>query len=94
MSKEIIVNVDTRETRVALIESGKLMELHVERDERVVGSIYKCKVANVLPGMDAEFVDIGLERNAFLYVADVIPEADEDLPTAKNGHSKNLSINS
>ncbi len=54
--------------------------LHVEREERVVGSIYKCKVCNVLPGMDAAFVDIGLERNAFLYVADVIPEAiDEDV---------------
>lgn len=80
MSKEIIVNCDTRETRVALLDGGKLVELHVEREERVVGSIYKCKVCNVLPGMDAAFVDIGLERNAFLYVADVIPEAiDEDV---------------
>jgi ribonuclease G len=77
LSKEIIVNVDSRETRVALIEAGKLVELHVEREERVVGSIYKCKVSNVLPGMDAAFVEIGLERNAFLYVADVLPEADE-----------------
>ncbi len=80
MSKEIIVNVDTRETRVALVEAGKLVELHIEREERVVGSIYKCKVSNVLPGMDAAFVDIGLERNAFLYVADVLPEAEEDSP--------------
>ncbi|MEN6521288.1 MAG: Rne/Rng family ribonuclease [Armatimonadota bacterium] len=83
MSKEIIVNVDTRETRVALIEGDKLVELHVEREERVVGSIYKCKVSNVLPGMDAAFVDIGLERNAFLYVADVLPEADEDMPVSR-----------
>ncbi|MBI2843619.1 MAG: Rne/Rng family ribonuclease [Armatimonadetes bacterium] len=83
MSKEIIVNVDTRETRVALIEAGKLVELHIERAERVVGSIYKCKVSNVLPGMDAAFVDIGLERNAFLYVADVLPEADDELPSAR-----------
>lgn len=83
MSREIIVNVDTRETRVALIESGKLVELHLEREERVVGSIYKCKVSNVLPGMDAAFVEIGLERNAFLYVADILPEADDEYPAAK-----------
>jgi ribonuclease G len=83
VSKEIIVNVDTRETRVAVVENAKLVELHVEREERVVGSIYKCKVANVLPGMDAAFVDIGLERNAFLYVADVLAEADEDMPSSK-----------
>jgi len=44
VSKEIIVNVDTRETRIALVEAGKLVELDVEREERVVGSIYKCKV--------------------------------------------------
>jgi ribonuclease G len=89
LSKEIIVNVDTRETRVALIELGKLVELHIEREERVVGSIYKCKVSNVLPGMDAAFVDIGLERNAFLYVADVLPEAEEDAPGRRdNRHMK------
>lgn len=90
MSKEIIVNVDTRETRVALIEAGKLVELHIEREERVVGSIYKCKVSNVLPGMDASFVDIGLERNAFLYVADILPEADEEYPSGRR--DRNLKI--
>lgn len=72
--KEIIVNVSNRETRIALLEEGKLMEYRVEREERVVGSIFKGIVQNVLPGMDAAFVDIGLERNAFLYVADIIPE--------------------
>ena len=80
MAKEIIVNVGTRETRVALLDSAKLVELHVEREEQVAGSIYKCKVSNVLPGMDAAFVDIGLERNAFLYAGDVLPEADEEVP--------------
>lgn len=80
MAKEIIVNVGTRETRVALIDNGKLVELHVEREEQVAGSIYKSRVANVLPGMDAAFVDIGLERNAFLYAGDVLPEADEEIP--------------
>lgn len=92
MSKEIIVNVDTRETRIALIESGKLVELHVEREERVVGSIYKCKVANVLSGMDAAFVDIGLDRNAFLYVADVLPEMDDEFPSARRESSRHVRI--
>ncbi len=81
MSKEIIVNVGERETRIAVLEEGKLVELHIERSERVVGSLYKCRVANVLPGMDASFVDIGLERNAFLYVGDV------QLPSDQGGES-------
>ena len=85
MAKEIVVNVGTRETRAALIDGGKLVELHVEREEQVTGSIYKCKVANVLPGMDAAFVDIGIERNAFLYAGDVIPEADEEVIQAGRG---------
>src|SRR3990170_8505527 len=92
MSKEIIVNVDSRETRVAIIEDGKLVELHIEREERVAGSIYKCKVSNVLPGMDAAFVDIGLERNAFLYVADILPEADEDFQATRKEASRTLKI--
>ncbi len=71
---EIIVNVSNRETRIALLEDGQLMEYRVEREERVVGSIFKGIVQNVLPGMDAAFVDIGLERNAFLYVGDIIPD--------------------
>lgn len=73
MSKDIIVNVGERETRVAVLENDKLVELHIERSERVVGSIYKARVMNVLQALDAAFVDIGLERNAFLYVGDVIP---------------------
>ncbi|MBW3624395.1 MAG: Rne/Rng family ribonuclease [Armatimonadetes bacterium] len=78
MSKEIFVNVEARETRVAVIESGRLVELHVEREDRVVGSIYKGRVVNVLPGMDAAFVDIGLEKNAFLQAGDVLAEEDTD----------------
>src|ERR1043165_3031486 len=76
MAKEIIVNVGERETRIAVTEEGKLVELHIEREERVVGSLYKARVSNVLPGMDAAFVDVGLDRNAFLYVGDVIPTTD------------------
>jgi hypothetical protein len=59
LSKEIVVNADARETRIAVREDGQLVELHIEREERVVGSIYKARVENVLPGMDAAFVDIG-----------------------------------
>lgn len=75
---EIIVNCSNRETRIALLENRELMEYRVEREERVVGSIFKGIVQNVLPGMDAAFVDIGLERNAFLYVADILPEDPMD----------------
>lgn len=91
MAKEIIVNVDPRETRVAIIESGRLVELHIEREERVVGSVYKSKVVNVLQGMDAAFVDIGLERNAFLYAGDVIPEA-ADADGNGRGHSRERNL--
>lgn len=79
-SKELVVNVSNRETRIALLEAGKLMEYRVERDERVVGSIFKGIVQNVLPGMDAAFVDIGLERNAYLSIADVIPDENDGSP--------------
>ena len=79
---EIIVSCSSRETRIAVLESKKLMEYRVEREERVVGSIFKGIVQNVLPGMDAAFVDLGLERNAFLYVADIIPEDATDTSPA------------
>ncbi|HLO99757.1 MAG TPA: Rne/Rng family ribonuclease, partial [Fimbriimonas sp.] len=70
--------VSNRETRIALQEDGKLMEFRVEREERVVGSIFKGIVQNVLPGMEAAFVDIGLERNTYLSIADILPEENND----------------
>lgn len=85
MTKEIMVNVGARETRIAVLEDGKLAELHIEREERVVGSLYKARVENILPGMDAAFVDIGLERNAFLYVGDILPNSDAE---SSNGASE------
>jgi len=80
MNNKIIVNCDNRETRVAVLEEGELVEIYIERPihQRVVGNIYYGVVANVLPGMQAAFVDIGLERNAFLYVDDVLLEEDEE----------------
>ena len=74
MSEEILVNVTPRETRVAVIENGMLQELHIERGWRrgVVGNIYKGKVQRVMPGMQAAFVEIGLDRTAFLHANDVM----------------------
>jgi ribonuclease G len=66
-----LISSDPWENRVAILEDGELSELYIEREERVIGSIYKGKVQNVLPGMGAAFVDIGLGRNAFLYVDDI-----------------------
>ncbi len=71
MSTEILISSDPWENRVAILEDGALAELYIEREEKVIGSIYKAKVQNVLPGMGAAFVDIGLGRNAFLYVDDI-----------------------
>ncbi len=76
MPTEILVNTMGRETRVALMESGQLVELHVDRgvDRGYVGNVYLGKVVRVLPGMQAAFVDIGLDRAAFLYVGDIWPQ--------------------
>jgi len=73
VSTEIICNTTGRETRVALIENGRLVELHIDRGDNrgFVGNVYLGRVVRVLPGMQAAFVDIGLERAAFLYVGDI-----------------------
>ena len=90
MSAELLVNVTPRETRVALIDSGVLQELFTERANRrgLVGNIYKGRVCRVLPGMQAAFVDIGLDRAAFLHASD-IAEADaqqvRDAPVSSDG---------
>ncbi len=74
MSEEILINVTPVETRVALVENGMLQEVYIERTSRkgIVGNIYKGKVVRVLPGMEAAFVDIGLERAAFIHASDVV----------------------
>jgi len=80
MSEEILINVTPRETRVALLDNGVLQELYIERMHRrgLVGNIYKGKVSRVLPGMQAAFIDIGLERTAFLHAADIVKVAYAD----------------
>ncbi|MDY6943016.1 MAG: ribonuclease G [Pseudomonadota bacterium] len=77
MSTEILINVTPEESRVALVENGLLQEVFIERSDHhgIVGSLYKGKVLRVLPGMQAAFVDIGMERSAFLHVSDM-QEAD------------------
>ncbi|MDN4501949.1 ribonuclease G [Alteromonadaceae bacterium BrNp21-10] len=74
MSAELIINVTPSESRVALIENGILQELHVERHTKrgLVGNIYLGKVSRVLPGMQAAFIDIGLEKAAFLHASDIV----------------------
>ena len=74
MINEIIVDAGISETRVALLEDKELVEVYIERpyNERMVGNIYRGKVSSVLPGMQAAFIDIGYDRNAFLYVGDAV----------------------
>mgnify|MGYP000862282032 FL=1 len=91
MNKEILVDASGVATRVAVVEDGSPVELYVEQEgsERLVGNIYNGKVQNVLPGMQAAFIDIGLERNAFLYAGDIVLSDDPDdvieqMPEAKN----------
>ncbi len=86
MVNEIIVDVGLEETRVALLEDKELAEIYIERPfpERLVGNIYRGKVSSVLPGMQAAFIDIGYEKNAFLYVGDAVAhkeytEEDEEV---------------
>ncbi len=80
--REMLISHDSNETRVALLEGHELVELYIERPKRsVVGNVYLGRVKDVLPGMQAAFVDIGLEKNAFLYVDEVVtPEGMDDLP--------------
>jgi ribonuclease G len=78
MSIELLVNVTPSETRVAMIESGNLQEVHIERESKrgIVGNIYKGRVSRVLPGMQAAFVDIGLDKAAFLHASDIVPHTE------------------
>src|SRR6185437_544809 len=80
MSKELYVSSTPHQTKVALVENDQLAEVYFERENEytLAGSIYKGRVTRVLPGMQSAFVDIGLERDAFLYVSDFFELEDED----------------
>ena len=88
MQEDILINWSPQETRVAIVESGAVQELHVERalERGLVGNVYLGRVARVLPGMQSAFIDIGLERAAFLHVADVWhrPPDGESLSVARS----------
>jgi len=95
MANELIINVTPQETRVALLEERALSELYIERrkDRGIVGNIYKGKVVKVLPGMQAAFVDIGLERAAFLYVSDVYGKVEDYEEIGFQGEEMTLYFN-
>src|SRR5678815_4712468 len=79
MSREIVINATRHESRIAVLDEGQVVELWVERirHRTIVGNIYKGRVTKVLPGMQSAFVELGLERDAFLYVSDVIEDLEE-----------------
>src|SRR5438046_9926289 len=90
MAREIVINATKHESRIAVLDEGQVVELSVERRRQrtIVGNIYKGRVTKVLPGMHSAFVDLGLERDAYLYVSDVI----EDLEDYDSEHSDELHL--
>src|ERR1700745_2611571 len=79
MSKELVISANRQETRVAVLEDDQVVEVYHQRENEysLAGSIHKGRVTRVLPGMQSAFVDIGLERDAFLYVSDFFEDNDE-----------------
>ena len=79
MSEEILINVTPQETRVAVVENGVLQEVYIERSQKrgLVGNIFKGRVSRILPGMQAAFIDIGLERTGFLHTSDIVSLSEE-----------------
>ena len=92
MARKIVIDNSNGEVRAAVIEDGKLADLFIERSRHpsVLGNIYKGRVENVLPGMQASFVDIGLEKNAFLYVDDATASLPEIVRATRNGDDVEL----
>ncbi len=96
MQQELLVECTGDQTRLAVVEDGELAELYMERKghEKLVGNIYIGRAANILPGMEAAFIDIGLEKNGFLYAGDIlVDKTDFGLdPQALERELKSLSI--
>jgi ribonuclease G len=90
MQQDILVNWSPQETRVAIVENGAVQELHVERtlERGLVGNVYLGKVARVLPGMQSAFIDMGLERAAFLHVADVWQRQPDGEPPTRSAQAQ------
>src|SRR5687767_571457 len=93
MNKEMIISSGGHDTRVAILEDDQVVEIFIERERTrsVVGNVYKGRVSKVLPGMQSSFVDIGLERDAFLYVSEVVPAEDFDRLGDEEDESADLS---
>ena len=93
MLKELLVSSSDRETRIAVLEEGRVAEVQIERRKQrgTVGNIYKGRVTRVLPGMQSAFVDVGLEKDAFLYVADVGEEVDDFDAFGSGGAAETLA---
>src|SRR5436190_11441474 len=101
MSKELVISANRHETKVALIEDDQLVEVYFQRanEYSLAGSIHKGRVTRVLPGMQSAFVDLGLERDTFLYVSDFFEENGEEFdrietkPTGRQSQSSQQSRN-
>ncbi len=93
MREEILINITPQETRVATVENGMVQEIFIERSRNrgITGNIYLGVVARVLPGMQAAFIDIGLERTAFLHARDLVPRNDEEVHYQQNDPTISIS---
>src|ERR1700704_2637640 len=94
MSKELIVSATRHETRVAVLEDDQVVEIFHQREKEysLAGSIHKGRVTRVLPGMQSAFVDIGLERDAFLYVSDFFEDGEEYDAVVSTAEDKVLGL--
>src|ERR1700730_4674584 len=95
MSKELIVSTTTHETRVAVLEDDQVVEVFFQRENEysLAGSIHKGRVTRVLPGMQSAFVDIGLDRDAFLYVSDFFEDNEEYEKVVSSAEDAVLKLN-
>ena len=96
MNKKVLIDIGLTEERVTIIEEGRLVEIHIERieDDKIVGNIYKGKVVNVLPGIEAAFIDIGIEKNVFLHTnnsSNVEDNNEEDDVNISMNHSTEIN---
>jgi len=94
MNKRVIIDVGLTEERVAIFEDNRMVEIHIERieDDKIVGNIYKGKAINILPGIEAAFIDIGIEKNAFLHLEKNGQETDEKNDSSKLASSAQLNL--
>src|ERR1700675_3709350 len=94
MTKEMFISTNGHETMVAILEEDLVTEIFVERERQrgVVGNIYKGRVSKVLPGMQCAFIDLGLERDGFLYVSDVVDTLEEFDKLESGGSEEHTSI--